>query len=319
MCMQHFNYLSQKLDSGDREFQQLFVLEQRASPESALASSEPPIPFYAVVSRETCRPLLLDYHFVTQKRQRFGFDCPSLSWDHFLANFRRLVQERADRRALLNASNGPQLPVVPPSSRQYEDCTICFDAFAEDQKVATLPCGHVFHPHCVSRWLSEALRRTCPVCRRATALTSVLFARFVSPGTTSDEKVEEEQTAESVEESKVELLEEFARLVSAGTTSDEKVEEQTAGLVEESKVALLEESKEEEEESKAEVVVEESTAAESKGEEESEVLVESNGEEESEVVEESTVLVESNGEEESEVLVESTASELEVDGERVHQ
>ena len=43
------------------------------------------------------------------------------------------------------------------------DCPICFSAYAGDDTLVELPCGHEFHDDCVVHWLKEA--STCPMCR----------------------------------------------------------------------------------------------------------------------------------------------------------
>eukprot|EP00929_Paragymnodinium_shiwhaense_P004752 TRINITY_DN1058_c2_g1_i1.p1 TRINITY_DN1058_c2_g1~~TRINITY_DN1058_c2_g1_i1.p1 ORF type:complete len:461 (+),score=107.49 TRINITY_DN1058_c2_g1_i1:151-1533(+) len=44
-----------------------------------------------------------------------------------------------------------------------ESCTICLSSFSPSDKVVKLPCRHVFHKDCISRWLLERSRH-CPVC-----------------------------------------------------------------------------------------------------------------------------------------------------------
>jgi len=48
------------------------------------------------------------------------------------------------------------------------ECILCLDAYETGQRVRTLPCDHVFHQHCIDRWLFENCspeKRVCPVCR----------------------------------------------------------------------------------------------------------------------------------------------------------
>lgn len=48
------------------------------------------------------------------------------------------------------------------------ECILCLDAYETGQRVRTLPCYHVFHQHCIDRWLFENCtpeKRVCPVCR----------------------------------------------------------------------------------------------------------------------------------------------------------
>ncbi|KAK3314876.1 hypothetical protein B0H66DRAFT_563855 [Apodospora peruviana] len=44
-------------------------------------------------------------------------------------------------------------------------CVICVDEMAKGEKVAVLPCTHIFHGECVTPWLKQ--HNTCPVCRRS--------------------------------------------------------------------------------------------------------------------------------------------------------
>ena len=45
------------------------------------------------------------------------------------------------------------------------DCVICFDKMCshDDKDITELPCGHLFHRHCIMHWLSS--NNTCPICR----------------------------------------------------------------------------------------------------------------------------------------------------------
>ena len=45
-------------------------------------------------------------------------------------------------------------------------CSICFDAFKEDDECRELKCSHMFHEKCIDPWLTEHV--TCPVCREET-------------------------------------------------------------------------------------------------------------------------------------------------------
>jgi Ring finger domain len=43
-------------------------------------------------------------------------------------------------------------------------CLVCQEDWAAGEKLACLPCGHVFHDHCVQQWLREYSNK-CPVCK----------------------------------------------------------------------------------------------------------------------------------------------------------
>lgn len=44
--------------------------------------------------------------------------------------------------------------------KETESCTVCLENFHDSEKVARLPCGHVFHPKCINTWILEDWR--CP-------------------------------------------------------------------------------------------------------------------------------------------------------------
>lgn len=42
-------------------------------------------------------------------------------------------------------------------------CTICLDEFSKRYKVTCMPCSHIFHGNCITKWLKTS--HYCPVCR----------------------------------------------------------------------------------------------------------------------------------------------------------
>jgi len=61
-----------------------------------------------------------------------------------------------------------QLPTVVVTPEDLVDetnreCCICLEENKLGTKVTRLPCGHIFHPHCINEWLIKHC--TCPVCR----------------------------------------------------------------------------------------------------------------------------------------------------------
>jgi len=42
-------------------------------------------------------------------------------------------------------------------------CSVCFEEFLIGSNVMGLPCQHIFHDPCLTKWLEE--RNTCPICR----------------------------------------------------------------------------------------------------------------------------------------------------------
>jgi hypothetical protein len=55
------------------------------------------------------------------------------------------------------------------SDEDANTCAICLSAVDKDgdvtMGVATLHCGHKFHPCCIASWLSQSSERRCPLCR----------------------------------------------------------------------------------------------------------------------------------------------------------
>lgn len=50
-------------------------------------------------------------------------------------------------------------------SDEYTDevCSICLETWAKEQVLVCLPCKHVFHEECISKWFNT--RHICPLCR----------------------------------------------------------------------------------------------------------------------------------------------------------
>ncbi|KAJ0726914.1 putative transcription factor C2H2 family [Helianthus annuus] len=56
------------------------------------------------------------------------------------------------------------LPLVADAKEGDDEmCAVCKDEISMGEKVAQLPCRHVYHGDCIVPWLS--IRNTCPVCR----------------------------------------------------------------------------------------------------------------------------------------------------------
>ena len=44
-------------------------------------------------------------------------------------------------------------------------CSICLESFNLTSEICTTPCGHVFHCHCIRRWLQRG-NPYCPLCKQ---------------------------------------------------------------------------------------------------------------------------------------------------------
>jgi hypothetical protein len=43
-------------------------------------------------------------------------------------------------------------------------CSICWEDFTEEERVADLPCNHIYHDPCIVTWFQT--NNNCPICRR---------------------------------------------------------------------------------------------------------------------------------------------------------
>ncbi|XP_014260545.1 E3 ubiquitin-protein ligase TRAIP isoform X2 [Cimex lectularius] len=64
----------------------------------------------------------------------------------------------------------------------YMQCGICKDNFINFENLYAVPCGHVFHHHCITSWLDMG-SHTCPQCRKSTGKRTILklFFDIVEP------------------------------------------------------------------------------------------------------------------------------------------
>lgn len=59
--------------------------------------------------------------------------------------------------------NGPTRTVESSDATQH--CSICCDPLT-DNEPKVLPCKHIFHAHCIGKWIKRNLHKpTCPLCR----------------------------------------------------------------------------------------------------------------------------------------------------------
>ncbi|XP_059277774.1 E3 ubiquitin-protein ligase RING1-like [Lycium ferocissimum] len=59
-----------------------------------------------------------------------------------------------------------QLQVVPMVNNVNGLCIVCMEGFqrgVDDHGKQLVPCGHVFHANCLTKWLS--VHNSCPLCR----------------------------------------------------------------------------------------------------------------------------------------------------------
>lgn len=45
------------------------------------------------------------------------------------------------------------------------DCSICFEKIEAGEKIYNIPCKHIFHKECMTKWIDRR-KKSCPMCRR---------------------------------------------------------------------------------------------------------------------------------------------------------
>jgi Ring finger domain len=99
-------------------------------------------------------PVAPPNHCFTGDSRRCGAHRRGLLWDHS-SPVRRAKTPVAPLVL-------PHLPTLISGGATCHDCAICQDA-AVPATAIRLPCGHVYHPPCITQWLQE--QNTCPICR----------------------------------------------------------------------------------------------------------------------------------------------------------
>lgn len=77
------------------------------------------------------------------------------------------------------------------TASSFVGCEICIESFLDDteKNICAIPCGHVFHESCLTRWFQSQcesrLRINCPKCRKFTTFRQMirLFLFGASPTT----------------------------------------------------------------------------------------------------------------------------------------
>ena len=72
--------------------------------------------------------------------------------------------EQAGASAATGAADGPATGAAGRPARPQ--CAICLEAYVAEEKVRSLPCGHLFHTACIDEWLGGS-SNLCPECHQA--------------------------------------------------------------------------------------------------------------------------------------------------------
>ena len=80
--------------------------------------------------------------------------------NNFMNSFQTL--HRASSRYSNRFTNFNTSSTSSPNVDSGQQCSICMETIMSND-VQCLPCAHVFHRHCISRWLQQST--SCPECR----------------------------------------------------------------------------------------------------------------------------------------------------------
>ena len=75
------------------------------------------------------------------------------------------IFQRSDAQSPL-AQAEPRYQVATCDGDGLDDCAVCLSEIKEKEKLAILPCRHVFHEACLQPWFEE--HNSCPTCRAQT-------------------------------------------------------------------------------------------------------------------------------------------------------
>ncbi|WP_150466547.1 RING finger protein [Francisella sp. SYW-9] len=46
-----------------------------------------------------------------------------------------------------------------------DECSICLNDIEKDESTATTLCNHIFHHECITKWIKQERKKSCPICR----------------------------------------------------------------------------------------------------------------------------------------------------------
>jgi E3 ubiquitin-protein ligase ZSWIM2 len=73
------------------------------------------------------------------------------------------LDEGLPKRSIAGQSLIEKLPQMTAMECGVTSCGVCLAEVAANSLVVKLPCGHGFHPPCISKWLTQC-KNSCPFC-----------------------------------------------------------------------------------------------------------------------------------------------------------
>ena len=94
-----------------------------------------------------------------------------------MGNYGDRVHDPLAAQRILEAQNKQKLKLIEKAlgkkkfkdsafQENQESCAICVEDFQKSTPIRETPCGHIFHEHCVMKWVETKLDNPdCPFCR----------------------------------------------------------------------------------------------------------------------------------------------------------
>lgn len=73
------------------------------------------------------------------------------------------LDEGLPKRNTVESDLVDQLPSVVVPDCQGQGCGVCLGEFEPGSRAVQLPCRHLYHPACISKWLTQC-KNACPMC-----------------------------------------------------------------------------------------------------------------------------------------------------------
>ena len=86
-------------------------------------------------------------------------------------------------------------------------CSICLESFTRNCVISTIPCGHVFHYNCISKWIGNG-NQHCSQCRKFCSMEEITKL-FFAENNDSDSRPENDSKNELLEKENLKLKQEL--------------------------------------------------------------------------------------------------------------
>ena len=83
--------------------------------------------------------------------------------DDALQRFEEVCTDNDNIAVLMHRSSQQEPDLLAEVKQDNIQCCICLEPLIKGKKERMLPCTHLFHRKCISKWLK--IKRECPICK----------------------------------------------------------------------------------------------------------------------------------------------------------